>query len=66
MYSLIVLEARSLKPGCEQGPLLSEMLVRTLPFLSWLPEVAGNLGATGLAAASLPSLPPSSHGLLPA
>ena len=65
MYSLIVLEARSLKPGCEQCPLPSEMLGRILPFLSGLPEVAGKLGATWLAATLLPCLPPSSHGLLP-
>ena len=65
MYSLIVLEARRLKPGCWQGLFRLRRWVGSFLASLWLPVVAGNFDAPWLAIASLPSLPPSSHGLLP-
>ena len=63
IYFFTIQEFRSLKSRCQQGRFLLEALRENLFMsLSWLLVVANN---PWLVDASLLSLPPSSHGLLP-
>ena len=66
MYSLRVLEARSPKSRCQQGHAPSEVFREgsfLAPSSSWC--LLAILGLPWLSTASLPSLPLSSHGMLP-
>lgn len=62
MYSLTVVETRSLKPWYQQGRFLLEALGKSLP-LQVL--AASGCSSPWFADASLPSLPSSSHEVLP-